>query len=132
MFAVREPSVIRGKGRSRESMSRQKLLFERSSQREPSGFERVEETFNIDSINIPEQAADIAVQQEHVEQMEQPIRRGRGRPPSRECERRGNNRGVDNRDARRDARSDARRNARSGARRDAAAGDASNVHMKDV
>ena len=88
----------------------------------------MEETFNIDptdipeqTVNIPEQAADTAVQQEHVEQVEQPIRRGRDRPSGRESETRGGNRNAeDNRDARRDA------------RRGAPAGDASDVHMEDV
>ena len=95
LLAVREPSVIRGQERSRAFMSTQKLLFERSSQRKSSGFERVKEIFDIDSIDIseqtvdiPEQTADIAVQQEQVEQMKQPIRRGRDRSPGREPERR--------------------------------------------
>ena len=62
MLAMRESSVIRDKERSREFMNRQKLLFERFSQRKSSEFERVKETFNIDSIDILEQAADISEQ----------------------------------------------------------------------
>ena len=48
-------------------MSRQKQLFERSSQRERSDFEMMKETLNIDSIEAPQV----------------PPRR-RGRPPERE------------------------------------------------
>ena len=149
MLAMRESSVIRDKERSREFMNRQKLLFERFNQRKSSEFERMKETFNIDSIDIPEQtvdiseqAVDIAMQQEHVQQMKQSIRRGRGRPSGRKRGRRGDNRdggnrdvdnrGVDNRIARRDARKDARRGAEKDAERDAAADDTSDVHMKDV
>ena len=62
MLAMRESSVIRDKERPRGFMNRQKLLFERSSQRKPSEFERVKETFNIDPIDILEQAADIPEQ----------------------------------------------------------------------
>ena len=74
MLAVKESSVIRDKKRSREFMSRQKLLFERFSQRKSSEFKRVKETLNIDFIDIFEQTVDIskqtidiAMQQKHVE-----------------------------------------------------------------
>ena len=46
LLRMRESSVIRDKGRPRGSMNRQKQLFERSSQRERSDFEVMEETFN--------------------------------------------------------------------------------------
>ena len=116
LLAVRKSSMIRDKERSHKFINRQKLLFEQSSQRKSSEFERVKEIFNIDSIDIPKQTMQQVNQVNQMNQMEQSIRRPRDRSSGRERERR---KRKDYRDARKDTRRDA-------------LDDATDVHMKDV
>ena len=88
-------------------------MFEGSSLRERSDFEQVEENFNIDPTEAPEQ-------------MKQPPPRRRGRPPGRGRRgRRGGNKGV-----RRGARGGARGGVEGGVEGDAA--DGTDVPMEDV
>ena len=92
MLAMKKSFVIRNKERSRKFINKQKLLFNRFNQRKSSKYKRVKEIFNIDSIDISKQTIDIfkqtidiAMQQKHVEQMKQSIRRGRDRSSVKFC-----------------------------------------------
>ena len=102
LLRVRESSVIRDKERSRESMNRQKQLFERFSQRKRSDFEMMKKTFNLDFIEAS-----------------QMLSRRRDRSSERE-----------RREEYKNARDDARNDARGDARNDVE--DETNVLMKNV
>ena len=121
LLRIKKSSVIRDKDRSRESVSKQKQMFERFNHRKRSDFEQMK---NINFI-------------EAFEQMSSSRRRDRSSERKRR-EKRENDRDVkrDTRDdARNDARDDARNDARDDARgdaRDDARGDARNDARDDA
>ena len=113
LLRIKESSVIRDKNRQRKSVSRQKQMFERFSQRKRSAFEQMKKNFNMNSI-------------EAFEQMKQSSFKRRDRSSEREKrERRENNRNVRN-DARNDARDDVEDDVEDDVK------DETNVLMKNV
>ena len=129
LLRVRESSIIRDKERSRESMSRQKQLFERFSQRKRSDFEMMKKTFNLNSIEASQMSF-----RRRDRSSERKRREGYRDARNARDDARNDARNDARDDARSDARDDARDDARSDARGDAR-GDAegeTNVLMKNV